>query len=165
MMGVFAMFGRLYMTQGTLVGIGTKADTAEIPKLGVVGTLLHGLAWLLRRLAEILVGLADMAEDAESSYIKVRPQVIKGFIEVTTSAEVWVEDGVIWILGWIVKGARTAWENVKAIARLIPCLLGWMARIASTVAVNMVLVALVLWRYLQTAWAFRGEIVAEGRED
>ena len=165
MMGVFAMFGRLYMTQGTLLGIGTKADTAEPPKRGVVGTLLHVLAWLLRRLAEILVGLADMVEDAEQSYVKVRPQVIKGFIEVTTSAEVWVEDTAIWILGGAVKAAKTVCGSVKAIARLVPCLLVWMARTASTVAVNMVMVALVLWRYLVSAWQFRGEIVAEGRAD
>ena len=165
MMGVFAMFGRLYMTQGTLVGIGTKADTAETPKHGVVGTLLHGLAWLLRTLAEILLGLADMAEDAEQSYVKVRPQVIKGFIEVTTSAEVWVEDTVIWILGGIAKAARTVWGIVKTVARLFPRFLVWVARTASTVAVNMVMVALVLWRYLVSAWQFRDEIMAEGRED
>ena len=165
MMGVFAMFGRLYMTQGTLVGIGTKADTVEPPKRGVVGTLLHGLAWLLRTLAEILLGLADMAEDAEASYVEVRPQVINGIIEVTTTAEVWVEDAAVAVFGLAVMAVRRAWSGAKAAARTITRLLAWAARSASAVAVNMVMVALVLWRYLVCAWQLRGEIVAEGRED
>ena len=165
MMGVFAMFGRLYMTQGTLLGIGTKADTAETPKRGVVGTLLHGLAWLLRRLAEILVGLADMAEDAEASYVEVRPQVINGIIEVTTSAEVWVEDAAVAVIGFAVRAARRAWSGAKAAARTIPHLVALIARIVSAGAVNIVMGILVFWHYLQTAWQFRGEIMAEGRED
>lgn len=129
---------------------GEKKPTSK--KRGLIGNLLHGIAWTLRKAADLVSGL-------EENYIEVRPRLVAGAKAVALGA---LSAAGRFLLG----GAKLLGKGAKAVGEaaldLVADLIlfvteGGIGFVASCIARE----AVEFCQAVKSAWAFRSELVAE----
>ena len=129
---------------------GEKKSTSK--KRGLIGNLLHGIAWTLRKAADLVSGL-------EENYIEIRPRLLAGAKAVAL--------GALSAAGrFLLDGVKLLGKGIVALGGLGLDFLadailfvtdGGIGFVASCIAQE----AMEFWQAIKSAWAFRSELVAE----